>query len=409
MDLISITTGHIQKTTSFEKKPLMLKDYLLRDDLSSCSSNGFKLFPRQHCCTTVRFLLEAELKKSKVIYSTTTTTTTISAVQRASHSVLKAVKLLPFPSINSSSSSLKRNSSDKSHFTRSFSRKLFKRSFWRKADRKTMVNTNTDVVVTTDISATTMTASRVSSNASSNSWGETKSEFSTDVSQSWSGNSESSSENDTVEGETSLPHKQRVSNVVGVTVGDDSINVTKDWPKEERKELFSPVSVLDCPFDDEDDNSHFEDGSLHAGAGTKQKFMQKQKVRRMEGLAQLEPVDLEKRIAMTELEDEPSPLESLEADEKLLKALKVRIPSEMDDKLLLDLFREKGLEDFGVNGNGEDMFVGWEMGEGRKTYLKEMERNENWRNLNEENQDVGSAVELVLFSWLVDELLTDLF
>ncbi|XP_038993580.1 uncharacterized protein LOC120117369 [Hibiscus syriacus] len=137
--------------------------------------------------------------------------------------------------------------------------------------------------------------------------------------------------------------------------------------------------------------------------------MQKQKVRRMEGLAQLEPVDLEKRIAMTELEDEPSPLESLEADEKLLKALKVRIPSEMDDKLLLDLFREKGLEDFGVNGNGEDMFVGWEMGEGRKTYLKEMERNENWRNLNEENQDVGSAVELVLFSWLVDELLTDLF
>ncbi|KAK8497236.1 hypothetical protein V6N12_001551 [Hibiscus sabdariffa] len=396
MALISIPTDHIKlrKTISFEKKPLMLKDYLLRDDLSSCSSNGFKSFPRQHCCTTtVRFLLEAELKKSKDNYSTTTKrllkrrckkpgATTISALQRASEAVLNAVKLLPFPSIKSSSPSLKRNSSRQAHFTRSFSRKLFKRSLWRKADKEdggggdggeirrcklfrefleeknqpsnqNSISTS-NVNTTTDSSATTMIDRRVSSDTSSNSWAE--SAFTEDVLQSWSGNSESSSGNDIVEAQT-------VSNVVGVTVADaeDSINSTK-----EGKEQFSPVSVLDCPFheeEEEDSSSHFEDGSSHV-EGTKQKLMQK--VPRFVNLAQLEPVDLEKRIAMTELED------------------------------------------WG-NGDCEDVFVGWEMQEGRKLYLKEMERNENWRNLNEEKQDVGSALELLVFSSLVDELLTAFF
>ncbi|KAL4339297.1 hypothetical protein GQ457_08G028050 [Hibiscus cannabinus] len=389
MALISIPTDHIKlrKTISFQKKPLMLKDYLLRDDLSSCSSNGFKSFPRQHCCTcttTVRFLLEAELKKSKDSYSITTKrllkrrckkpgATTISALQRASEAVLNAVKLLPFPSIKSSSPSLKRNSSRQAHFSRSFSRKLFKRSLWRKADKEDGIgggdggeirrcklfgefleeknqqsdpNSTSNVNTTSDRSATAMIDSRVSSDTTSNSWAETA--FTENVLQSWSGNSESSSENDIVEGET-------VSNVVGVTVAEDSINSTK-----EGKEQFSPVSVLDCPFHEEEE----EDGSSHV-EGTKQKLMQK--VPRFENLAQLEPVDLEKRIAMTEIEDE--------------------LP----------------------NGEQEDMFVGWEMQEGRKLYLKEMEKNENWRNLNEEKQDVGSALELQVFSSLVDELLTAFF
>ncbi|KAK8618058.1 hypothetical protein V6N13_115933 [Hibiscus sabdariffa] len=447
MALISIPTDHIK--LSLEKKPpLMLKDYLLRDDLSSCSSNGFKSFPRQRCCTTVRFLLETELKNSKDKYTTTTkrllkrsrskagaSATTISALQRASEAVLNAVKLLPFPSIKSSSPSLKRNCSRKPHFARSFSRKLFKRSFWRKADKEndggenrrckmfrefleeknqpSDENTSTNVVTTADTSSSTMsmTASRVSSNSNSNS--RVRIEFTAEVLQSWSGNSESSSEADVVEGETSLPKTEKVSTVVGVAVGEESINFTKEhnWANEEGKEQFSPVSVLDCPFDDEeeDNNSHFEDGSPHV-EGRKPKLMQK--FRRFDSLGQLEPVDLEKRIAMTEHE---CPDDDTEGDEKLLKA---KIPSKifkfMDGTLLLDLFRETGLEDLKmvedwVDGNCEDMFVGWEMEEGRKSYLKETERNDNWRNFNEENQDVGSAVEMEVFSSLVDELLTDFF
>ncbi|KAG6411160.1 hypothetical protein SASPL_129235 [Salvia splendens] len=36
------------------RAPLLLKDHLL-EDMSSCSSNGFKSFPRRQCCTTLRF------------------------------------------------------------------------------------------------------------------------------------------------------------------------------------------------------------------------------------------------------------------------------------------------------------------------------------------------------------------
>ncbi|TYH07132.1 hypothetical protein ES288_A08G208900v1 [Gossypium darwinii] len=475
MALIGVPADHIKlrKTLSFEKKPLMLKDFLLRDDLSSCSSSGFKSFPRQRCCTTVRFLLEAELKKSKDNYSSTTKrllfrsrskpgAATISALQRASEVVLNAVKLLPFPSVKSSSSSLsmKRNSSRKVHFTRNFSRKLLKRSFWRKADKEDHqgeirrcklfrefleeknepsdqnTTTNVSTTDTSSYSSTTITASRVSSNTSSNSWAE--SEFTADVLQTWSSNSERSSQNDIVEAETSLPQKKEVSN----TVGEDSINFTKeqDWPNEEGKEQFSPVSVLDCPFHDEeeDNSSPFQDGLPHV-EGTKQKLMPK--VRRFESLAQLEPVDLEKRIAMAELENESSLLRSVSvnnngmSEEKLLKLLKAKFPSEIfkfrADNLLLDFFWETsivedkgerhdmGFKDFGVkslkvvedwvNGNSQEFVLGWELHEGRKAYLKDMERNENWRNFNEEKEDVGSALELELFSSLVDEVLTDLF
>ena len=185
-----------------------------------------------------------------------------------------------------------------------------------------------------------------------------------------------------------------------------------------------------------------------------------QKIRRLESLAQLEPVDLEKQIALSELEDESlqSPKEVLcsvsvnnndnmsddqdkqekdrEEREKLLKQLQSKSPSDRfkfkADNLLLDFFRERlmvednakrlvdmGLEELGldlfkvaedwVNGNPQELVLGWEVREGRKAYVKEMERNENWRNFNEEKEEVGSAVELEVFISLVDELLIDLF
>ncbi|XVE64906.1 hypothetical protein DITRI_Ditri07aG0139600 [Diplodiscus trichospermus] len=493
MALINIPTDHIKltKTLSIEKKPLMLKDYL-RDDLSSCSSSGFKSFPRRQCCTTVRFLLEADLKKSKDYSSATKrllkrsgskpASATVSALQRASAAVLNAVKLLPFPSIKSSSPSLRSNSSMKEHLRRSFSRKLFKRSFWRKADKedgeikrwklfrefleeKNQPSDQTSItkVNTTDTSPTTITTSRVSTSTSSNSWPEN--EFTADILQSSGGNSESPSRNATVESKTNLTEKKKVSNIVGVTVDEDFIKYVKeqDWRNEEGKEQFSPVSVLDCPFHDEEeeeeDNNSLFQHQLACVEGKKQKLMQK--IRRLESLAQLEPVDLEKRIALAELENESleSPREALcsvsvnangnksddqdqqekdrEASEKLLKQMESKIPSNSfkfdADNLLTDLINERlmvednakqlahdmGLEELGleilkvaedwVNGNPQEMVIGWEVQECREAYVKDMERNENWRNFNEEKEEVGSAVELEVFSSLVDELLTGFF
>lgn len=183
-----------------------------------------------------------------------------------------------------------------------------------------------------------------------------------------------------------------------------------------------------------------------------------QRIIGFENLAQLAPVDLEKRIAFSELEDESleSPKEPCsvsvdnngnisdevkqekdkEGNGKLLMLLKAKIPSDSSkfkaDNLLLDFFRERmvednnaekhakmGLEEFvldllkvaedWVNGNPQELLLGWEVQDGRKAYVKEMERNENWRNFYVEKEKVGSEVELEIFSLLVDELLTDLF
>ncbi|KAJ6714531.1 hypothetical protein OIU85_026073 [Salix viminalis] len=138
--MISSSSSCKQKPFLIERsKPLTLKDYLL-DDLSSCSSSGFKSFPRHRCCTTIRFLLEIDLKtkqqpprqlfkrsKSRAASSA------ISALQKASVAVINAVKLLPFPSPNSIVKSPPPSTTRKGLLPRSLSRKLFKKSFWRKA------------------------------------------------------------------------------------------------------------------------------------------------------------------------------------------------------------------------------------------------------------------------------------
>jgi hypothetical protein len=232
----------IRKPVVIQRKPLMLKDYLRDDILSSCSSNGFKSFPRRQCCTTVRFLLELDLKaRGSPILPTTGTkqhrflrrtrsravaSTTISALQRASQAVINAVKKqLPFHDFVKSPSTSARNGALKGLLPRSLSRKLFSRkSFWRKAD-----NTESDIgrctlcreilnerdkpsdQVAHHIKASTSTSSH------SGSWAESDF-FTSEILRSSSGNSVSSSEKDAVEGKTNLPDKK-----VGETVGEDSV------------------------------------------------------------------------------------------------------------------------------------------------------------------------------------------
>ncbi|GMJ00344.1 TON1 Recruiting Motif 10 [Hibiscus trionum] len=453
MALINIPTDHIKlrKTLSIERKPLLLKDYL-RDDLSSCSSSGFKSFPRRQCCTTVRFLLEADLKKhSKDNHSSAakrllkrsrskpagSSSATISALQRASEAVLNAVKLLPFPSLIKSSpspSSFQSNSRRKGHSPRRFSRKLFKRSFWRKADQEDHHGRgeikrwklfreflqeknqpsdqnagNTNSYTTTDTSSTviTTTTSRVSTSRSSKSWGE--SEFTANVLQSWSSNSERSGHDDAVLRKTKLAEKRNVSHMVGATGGEDSIKCSKDTANEEGKQQLSPVSVLDCPFDEEeeDDGSVFEH-QLARVEGTKQKLMQK--IIRFERLARLEPLELETRIATAELEDEHKP-ESNHQLQELLKLSKPRILSNRNSSNLLSalfvrerlLVVEAGMEEFGINILKNQNPQEW-----IKACFKEMEENVNWIKFNVEKEEVGSALELELFSSLMDDFLIEL-
>ena len=216
-------------------KPLMLKDYLLHD-LSSCSSNGFKSFPRRQCCTTVRFLLEidiaknAHLCKKKELLKTRSKSKTRSAFQRASSAVIHAVKQLPFAG---------GNSPGKQILPRSFSRKFLKRSFWKRTHHKEIKRLKSfgeekskpldcSPVITTKSTITTLSTADSSSsstndcysNSKSDSWSD-KEFTSSDYLQCSSGNSEINSCVNEVESKRFLPEKT-VSKSVGVTAGECS-------------------------------------------------------------------------------------------------------------------------------------------------------------------------------------------
>ncbi|KAJ6426664.1 hypothetical protein OIU84_022288 [Salix udensis] len=114
----------------------------------------------------------------------------------------------------------------------------------------------------------------------------------------------------------------------------------EEWPDEEEKEQSSPVSILDCPFHDEEEEEEEEEDisspvqrSLICVEGTKQKLVQK--IRRFESLAQLDPLDLEKRIAAAEMEDE-SPLQHCSTDSSILKMETKENGTEKDAQELLE-------------------------------------------------------------------------
>lgn len=241
-----------------ESNPLMLRDYL-RDDLSSCSSNGFKSFPRRECCATVRLLLEINLKAKGSNSNSTrrlpprssskAASTTISALQRASEAVVNAVKRLQFSSVKSQSLSAQPlRSAKKGLLSRSFSRKLLKRSLWRKADHKgdQVIKqwksfrefleekdppSDEDSNQYRPTPTVPPVSKCVSTSSSSNSWSE--SEFTVAS----TGTSETSSENDSVvtKKEVKLQPSDNksvtVSDGVGVSVGKDSITTAEENTK----------------------------------------------------------------------------------------------------------------------------------------------------------------------------------
>ncbi|GFY96577.1 hypothetical protein Acr_11g0008830 [Actinidia rufa] len=242
------------------------------------------------------------------------------------------------------------------------------------------------------VTTTTATDSNRSTNSKSESNSSSDGAFTSDYLLCSSGNSETSIENDVVKGEKRLP-EEAVSKRIGVIVGDDSIGATitnskNKWPIEEEKEQFSPVSVLDVPFEEDEDevSSPSLAGSpvwkirimiRYSGRsppppslGTKLKLMQK--IRRLENLAQLQPVDLENQFSLPEIftdesTESPSPLklcsnpiqDNIPSDAKekeidakrtaldLLELIKATFPSgsfeTKSENLLLDLFRERDL------------------------------------------------------------------
>ncbi|XP_010452260.1 PREDICTED: uncharacterized protein LOC104734391 [Camelina sativa] len=83
--------------------------------------------------------------------------------------------------------------------------------------------------------------------------------------------------------------------------------------EEEDKEQCSPVSVLDPPFQDDDEDIHMDDNNIPSSFRSvqKAKHLLLQKLCRFEQLAGLDPMELEKRMSEQEEEEEEEDMKSL--------------------------------------------------------------------------------------------------
>ncbi|KAE9614166.1 hypothetical protein Lal_00016706 [Lupinus albus] len=434
------TTKHITRKSSF------LKDYLM-DDLSSCSSSGFNSFPRrQYCCTTVG-------QRKRTINTTlppksnaTSSSSRISALHRASEAVINTFKSIPL----SQKDNAKAKKSATSFLCRSFSRKVLfnSRRFWKKGTKEKGIikdgcnstrrwmryfrelvmegrdktTSNEDITFIVNVSATTNS----SGSGSNKSWGESEFTFSS---------SESTKE------------------VVASDNVDGGRTTTRDWPNEEKeqqneeKEQLSPVSILNCPFeDDEEITSHFNSttqGNRH---------MHNQKRRHFKSVASLERVTLEKRMTRLDLEIETYELRSSlfpssvlvptmvtqnvttnvlihNIDENvldLLNFIKKSIPSNYlitkVENLLFDYFKQSIEENNNIDhskklhlsevaqdwiiGQPQELYLGWEVKEGRHAYIRDMDK--EWKFFDQQSQQVTLELENEVLTSLINELVLDL-
>ncbi|KAH6759610.1 hypothetical protein C2S52_022868 [Perilla frutescens var. hirtella] len=415
-------------------KPLLLKDHLL-DDMSSCSSNGFKSFPRRQCCTTVRFNTKPQQQQQQKAYVNFNRPPSKSAIS----ALITAVKRLPFGAAKSSE---KKKSNFNSFLPRSFSKRIFKKGgFWkRKPEKKEIERWK---------SFDQLLKEEPQPSDDRESCGFTVSDGGK------SSNLPDGSKNDVA---VVKPGEEEVSDGVGVTNDDVSMESTtttssdgssdtnssstetkKQWSSDQEKEQFSPVSVLDCPFEDDEDDevsSPFQH-RLARMEGTRKKLLKK--IQRFEGLAKLEPVNLTGRFASQSVDsdDESSPHSSTslnEAEEeeeeealKLLDQMKGSMPCYglnliKAERLLLDFFEEhctthekqhdelvEVAEDWINGAMPRGMFMEWEVEKNRKAYVEDMERGGEWRSLDEQNEEVVLELENEVFLSLLNELLLDIY
>ncbi|XP_058084864.1 uncharacterized protein LOC131232569 [Magnolia sinica] len=276
-------------------------------------------------------------------------------------------------------------------------------------------------------------SSGMGSARSSSSSGWLESDCASDSVQSWSGSSEYSGENEGLDGKKDI---QRSSRKRGV--GDDSMETAtcRRGPKVEEadkrggagsyeeKDQLSPVSVLDLhPYEDEESPS----SNLPNTKRTKKKIHHK--LGRFGIISQLGPINLDKQIYQTELEEEED--EDMKATDKaydLLKILKARHGEVKKgtgvDRLMLDFFREGLVESktkrsmrvkeeeelLRTAGHWMNLEGGRGLGveDNKVAYVKGMEESGRWREFGTEEKEVAVEVETHVFRSLLDELLLDL-
>ncbi|KAF5732999.1 hypothetical protein HS088_TW17G00533 [Tripterygium wilfordii] len=298
--------------------PRMLKDYLL-EDLNSCSSTGFKSFPRNPPLSDYA----ARRPRPSRIPSTKAASTTISAFQAMINAVKKNIQFLKSPSVilpRSLSRTLSRRNSTKNknreHNLNVRQVKITVKDImrWTSFRDINVVNhsepfesapspdhhcTNTTISTTT----TTTTTSSCTCSSSGSSWCD--SDFTEEDLQSWGGNCEEDV------GENDVADKPVVPN------NCEDVNTVEpkgEAPCEEERHEQSPISVLHHEFEEDEESLSSLDQSLVNIERTKEKLMQK--IRRFESLAKVDPVNLEKWMSMDEETNSSTDIEQEEEEEE---------------------------------------------------------------------------------------------
>ncbi|KAM0946775.1 hypothetical protein DsansV1_C08g0079101 [Dioscorea sansibarensis] len=198
---------------------------------------------------------------------------------------------------------------------------------------------------------------------------------------------------------------------------------------ESEKEQLSPVSVMDFPYDqDEEEESTSYDFQQSLANIEMSKHQLLQKIRRFECIAELEPLDLDPLFEDEQVanEDDEVLTRALELV-KQLKDISVTTVNDNIEKILLDFFtdgicsmrndvisnndhyqkKEQLLLKEGINWLNQ---VEYSVGEYDLSvaYLKEMEKNGRWRCFKDDETEVGMDLELDVMESLLDELVLDL-
>ncbi|KAL8244879.1 hypothetical protein R6Q59_011137 [Mikania micrantha] len=418
-------------------KSLLLRDYLL-DDMSSCSSNGFRSYPRRQCCNAaVRFLVEADLSKnvkqlpsnhhrrlnieSRINRTSSFKPKQSSILQKASGVVIKVFKHL-------------------------------KHGFWKKHDRrhnnevkrlKSFADLLNEKEITPPLSPSASPVSTAvpiaaaaeltSSTSNSNSWSD--SDFTAATGSFTAGNYEVNlAQNDIVD-ESPEDKKLTNGNRVGTTTAPATVPVNNDSDStgnatwlDKHDEQFSPVSVMDFPTEnnidhdvkDEDEVSSVSQHIRLAVKGTKTSMYKR--------VPQLEPVKLEDRIAQSVLESSSKENKIEKKATELLQLMKSTFSSHhplecvVVESVLLGFFKESAIEEKvsdnemikrakdWMEGQEQEMFIDWDCESNRETYLRDMEKGVKWSNYDHELEkvNVGLEMEFEIFKSLVSDVLIDL-
>ncbi|CAJ2672664.1 unnamed protein product [Trifolium pratense] len=224
----------------------------------------------------------------------------------------------------------------------------------------------------------------------------------------------------------------------------DGVNKFQSAKDEEEKEQCSPVSVLDPPFqdyDDDDDDCHENDDEeddydLECSYANVQRTKQQllDRLRRFEQLAELDPLELEKRMQEENeyeafFEDDDEDESDAPCEEKALREIvnEILYNSSVHDRwqnqevlkrLVYDLIKEEENE---LNCS-QDMNNVMKKVCKKMELWKEVESNTidmmieedftreeiGWKKHNEETKELAREVELSIFSFLVDEFSEEL-